>query len=56
MMSLIRKLFGLCDHRWKIIQTINVEYSNDNGEVVQTFTRYHLQCEKCGDVKKRDMD
>lgn len=37
-------------HRWKIINSIRLV---DGGERIGT--RYHLQCEKCGDVVKRQL-
>lgn len=55
MIKLLLALLGLCDHKWKIIQEIDVENSDDSGNVVETFTRYHLQCEKCGNVKTQNM-
>ena len=41
---------SLCDHKWTIIRDITV--SDDIG---QSWTRYHLQCQECGDVKVKDM-
>ena len=55
MIDLIRKLFDLCDHKWKIIQEVTVEETDDWGDVCGRYTRYHLQCEKCGNVKTRNM-
>ena len=48
-MNWLKKLFGRCDHKWKIFQRINVY-----GENAETPMRYDyiLQCEKCGDLKK----
>lgn len=43
-------LYG-CFHTW---QTINVKrLANVNNEVIGT--RYILRCEKCGEVKKKDL-
>jgi hypothetical protein len=44
----IRKLLGLCEHKWKIIFTANVSRYIDNSIVGQNHT---LQCEKCGMIK-----
>lgn len=49
MSNLFRKLFGLCEHKWEIIDTAN-SVVGDNVIVGQVF---YLQCEKCGCVKKR---
>jgi hypothetical protein len=43
--------FG-CDHKWKIIKqgTINNAYKTNT-----IGNYYELQCEKCGDVKVRNL-
>jgi len=41
--------FSNCDHVWKIIDQKQIRRSFETG------TRFILQCEKCGDVKKRDV-
>ena len=43
------KTLHCCKHNYTIINTVRVD--GDFG----TWTRYHLQCTKCGDVKCRDM-
>ena len=50
-----RMLFGGCEHKWKIIDTRTVTMVDDWEDVTDRFTRYHLQCEKCGDVKEKDI-
>lgn len=46
----LKQLLGLCEHKYNIICTINV--TTDFGS---TYTRYHLQCERCGVVKTKNM-
>lgn len=41
----IVKIITGCKHNYEIINTIHVD--SDWG----TYTRYHLRCTKCGDVK-----
>lgn len=55
MINWIRKLLGLCEHKWKIIRETSVNVHDDWNNLTDRFTRYHLQCEKCGDVKSKDM-
>jgi hypothetical protein len=43
--------FTRCDHSWKIIKEVRC-----SDEWQGSWTRYHLQCGKCGDVKCKDMD
>lgn len=49
---LLEKIIGWpwCWHRWKIIRKLDIV--NNSGEYV-VAVNYHLQCERCGDVKKR---
>jgi hypothetical protein len=43
--------FSNCEHHWEIIKEIRAsDYAGGQ------WTRYHLQCDKCGDVKCKDMD
>lgn len=62
MISLIKFLILGHVHKWKIINTLKYEetfgpdYGHElNGLVKSTGTRYHLQCEKCGIVMKKDL-
>ena len=50
-----RMLFGGWEHKWKIINDVTVTVTDDWDEVCDRFTRYHLQCEKCGNVKVKNM-
>jgi len=38
------------DHKWKIIKEVIVNDTYTRGK----WTRYYLQCEKCGDIKIKD--
>ena len=55
MMNVFRKLLGLCEHKWEIIQRISV-YVTWDGErspgQLPDHQKIVLQCQKCGDVKK----
>ncbi len=50
--------FSRCDHKWKIIQSL--EYMK-RSESIEGHTRriegmqHTLQCEKCGDLMKREI-
>lgn len=41
-------------HRWKILSETPLTCTH-KGMVLDRGTRFHLQCEKCGDVMKRDL-
>lgn len=42
----------MCDHKWKIIKQFKeISKSLMGKKLVDTI--YHLQCEKCGDLKSR---
>lgn len=47
MIRLIRRLLGLCEHQWKIRCVADVRGAGDG-----RWTDYHLQCTKCGNMKK----
>jgi len=49
-MSFLRRLLGLCDHKWETIDRVNV-YTDRPTTI--TGTKYIQQCEKCGDVKSK---
>lgn len=49
-MNWLRKLLGLCEHRWVVIETVRVVEREDGPP---TGTKYHLQCSVCGDIKAR---
>jgi hypothetical protein len=48
-MTWLRKLLGLCQHRWKIIDNVKL---TEGGKPIGT--RHILQCEHCGWTRKRD--
>jgi len=55
-MKWLRKLFGLCEHKWKILEKINVYEVDDNGTRTTknpTYSKYVLQCQNCGDLRTR---
>ena len=54
-MKFWKMVFGGCDHKWKIIDQVRVTEADTFADEVLTYTRYHLQCEHCGDLKVRDM-
>ena len=43
-------LFGGCEHKWKIIQQDEVYQRHPS---IPTYIDYVLQCEKCGNIKKK---
>ncbi len=45
----IRKLLGLCQHKWVLYQEINIQLKYDK-RVVEKIYLYH--CEHCGAVKE----
>lgn len=45
----IRKFFGLCEHKWVIIQEQCI-YDNEKDKRPYK-TKIVLQCEKCGNIK-----
>lgn len=49
LVAIVDIIFG-CKHQWEIIK--DVECGDGYGA---KWTRYHLQCSKCGDVKLKDM-
>lgn len=44
----LRKLLGLCEHKWKLMEHWDMvdEYGDKTGH------KYILKCEKCGDIKR----
>lgn len=52
-MNWLKKLLGLCEHKWKIIHNINI-FENASDEI-PCGTKIVLQCEKCGDIKTRTL-
>jgi len=56
-MTLFEKLFALlhgqqyCEHKWVVLQTGPI--LDEARDPVGTF--YTLQCEKCGDIKRKNV-
>lgn len=42
-------------HHWKILSEVRHEAQDSSGETYATGRRFYLQCETCGDVKKRTL-
>ena len=52
MIKWIRTLLGLCDHKWVILREINLWRREKRKEnEIPMGLEYHLQCEKCGNIK-----
>ena len=51
MMNLIRKLLGLCEHRWVIIR--EVQMTSDEALTIPVGTKFVMQCDKCGNIKTK---
>lgn len=57
-MSWLHKIFGLCDHKWVEYKMISVYAKNESPQnndlpIAKVFI---LQCEKCGDLRKKDFN
>ena len=50
MITYIRKFLGLCVHKWKIIDKFIVRCPSSG---LATGTEYILQCENCGNIKRK---
>lgn len=53
-MSWLRKLLGLCEHRWARVQIVAVYETWDGKHYpgqIPTFHKHILQCKICGDEK-----
>jgi len=51
MITWLRKIFGLCEHKWILkasTKLVSYEGAMPHG------VRYILQCEKCGNIKQKD--
>lgn len=51
MIKLIKKLLGLCDHKWVTIARISIVSGNDRN-AIPIGARYELRCEHCGNLKQ----
>ena len=49
-MKWIRRLLGLCEHKWKVINEQKCVCAD-----MGPYTRIILQCEKCGNVKGKEV-
>jgi hypothetical protein len=47
MIKFLRKLLGLCEHKWDTFKEVSLERSSFYAGHI-----YHLRCEKCGTVKQ----
>ena len=55
-MKNLKQLLGICEHKWKVIQqTIAYQGVYENEGERPIGTNYYLQCEKCGEVKKKKL-
>jgi hypothetical protein len=59
-MNWLRKLLGLCPHKWETIQVQQLEqvhygYRVDGKQATSLGTRYHLRCAQCGNIKFRNV-
>lgn len=52
MINSILRFFGLCNHRWNIYHVVNIFRRGDDRPY--EFD-YHLQCDKCGIVRKKTL-
>lgn len=48
-MNYLRKLLGLCEHKWEIILQGNIEHHDRSGIRIGRY--YMLQCKNCGNIK-----
>jgi hypothetical protein len=53
MKRIIGFLLSGCFHKWETIDKGSFIWKNDYSEI--SGTRYTLRCEKCGEIKKRDI-
>lgn len=49
----LKQLFGFCEHKWKIISERDHVVTYRNGCKGKEGTLFALQCEKCGDMKRK---
>lgn len=50
MVKLIAFLFSGCWHRWKVLREETLRSVNSKA----VGSRYHLQCQRCGNIKFKD--
>lgn len=51
MFKLLKKILGLCDHKWDIYYVTKLKDSK-----YYYGTIYHLRCVHCGNMKKKAFD
>lgn len=44
----------LCPHYWYVREQINMHIVDWNDEPITNYTKYILQCRRCGDIKKKE--
>ena len=49
MINFIRKLIGLCEHKWEVRTVVKVFSEDEKGAPIGA--KFILQCEKCGNIK-----
>lgn len=54
--ALLKWLVGWpwCAHKWKVLERINV-FDGDRSGGRPIATRFVMQCERCGDIRKREI-
>ncbi len=54
-MKNLKQLLGICEHKWKLLGVQNI-YSEDVRNIKEDLpirTEHILQCEKCGEIKRK---
>ena len=54
MIRLLHYILSGCFHRWGILEKNPFSWDNDRSK--GSGTRYTLRCEKCGTIKKKDIE
>ena len=53
MIAWLRRVLGLCQHKWKIIREKRVYEGHETEGRLPIGADFTLQCEHCGDIKTR---
>lgn len=54
MIKFIRKLLGLCDHKWETVEKGRLHNADDDSkQIIGDY--FILQCTKCGNVKVKNL-
>ena len=48
MLAWLRRVLGLCEHKWEVIREIDLM---DHPGALPRAKRFILQCERCGNIK-----